>query len=272
MIGIFDTHAHLDYEYEGGIDGYLSRAAAAGVTRILTVGSNQDNWDQLRAWSERDGGTSPEIFYSVGFHPHDATVYNSKINSLMSSHLSNPRCVALGEIGLDYHYDHSPRPTQIAACRDQLQLAASLNKPVIIHSRDGEEDLLPLLEEFTKAQAGKLALGTEIRPKLGIIHCFSGSTNFAKSCIDLGFMISFSGIVTFKKADEVRAAVEITPIDRILIETDSPYLAPVPFRGKVNESALIVHTAQLVAEIKGISVDDLITASTENALHLFNLH
>ena len=268
MIGIFDTHAHLDYEYEGGIDGYLSRAAAAGVTRILTVGSNHNNWDQLRAWSERDGDTSPEVFYSVGFHPHDAAIYSSKINSLMSSHLSNPRCVALGEIGLDYHYDHSPRPIQIAACRDQLQLAALLNKPVIIHSRDGEEDLLPLLKEFT----GKSQIGTETKPRLGIIHCFSGSTNFAKACIDLGFMISFSGIVTFKKAEGVRAAVKITPLDRILLETDSPYLAPVPFRGKVNESALIVHTAQLVAEIKGISVDDLITASTENAQHLFNLH
>ncbi len=261
------------------------------MSRILTVGSNYQNWSKLKQWCDGvivigDGDTEtvplstpdkpniPELFYSVGFHPHDAVNYNqSSMAAEMVQHLASPRCVALGEIGLDYHYDHSPRTVQISVCEDQLQLAVETQKPVIIHSRDGEEDLLKLLRAFSKAKSISKT-GTEAvqhSNQLGVIHCFSGSLDFAKSCLELGFFISFSGIVTFKKAEEVREVVRFTPLDRILLETDSPYLAPVPHRGKTNESALITHTASLVAELKSISTYELMAISTKNARTLFNV-
>lgn len=260
-LGLFDTHAHLDYEYEGAVGGYIDRALAKGVSRILTVGANAAHWSQLRQWSEEI--TKLDIYFSVGTHPHDATQFDDALENEMIPYLAHPRCKALGEIGLDYHYDHSPRTVQMQVCERQLALAHTKSKPVIIHSRMGEDDLHGLLKNHVKALGG----GHLENP--GVIHCFSGSVDFARKCLDLGFYISFSGIVTFKKAEEVREAAKLVPLDRMLIETDAPYLAPVPHRGHTNESSYLVHTAQFLADLKAVPLPELARATTANAMALF---
>lgn len=260
----FDTHAHLDYEYPFSETEYVTRAANAGVSKILTVGSNPDNWPKIQKLAESyQNHPTSRVYFSVGIHPHDGLQFNSEKENSMREYAKHPLCVALGEMGLDYYYDNSPRETQQDACRKQLALALELAKPVIIHSRDGEDDLLVLLKDFSKQWHNK----HQHNP--GVIHCFSGTSQFAESCLDLGFYISFSGIITFKKAEEVRAIAKHVPLNRILVETDSPYLAPIPYRGKQNESAYIVETAKLLAEVRGISTQELSLATMQNSINLF---
>jgi TatD DNase family protein len=269
VVQLVDTHAHLDYDYPFSTEDYLRRAAAVGVHAIVSVGAARDNWSKVQGFANSFQGTDglPSIYFSVGIHPHDASTFDGTIAEEMRLFAKDPRCVAIGEVGLDYHYDHSPRDIQKTACWDQLLLALDLKKPVIIHSRDGEEDLLTLLQEYTKRWRALDPDKRSAHP--GVIHCFSGSMAFGRACLDLGFYLSFSGILTFKKAEEVREVALLTPLERLLVETDSPYLAPLPHRGKQNESAFVVETARRLADLKGLGLPELARATTANARALF---
>jgi TatD DNase family protein len=254
-----DTHTHLEHEYPFSVDEYLSNARAQGVGCFVTIGTTPDSLERVRASAEK----YDDVYFTVGIHPHEAKDLTPDVVTVMTNLQSHPKCVAVGEIGLDYYYDHSPRDQQIKALEEQLLLAQKWSKPVVIHARDAEHDLLTILSRY--ASASTAAGGP------GIIHCFSGSAEFARECIKLGFYLSFSGIVTFKKADEIRQVAKDAPLDRILLETDSPYLAPVPYRGKINQSAYLIETAKIIATVRSISLDDLSAATVANSQKIFGL-
>lgn len=257
---LVDTHCHLDYDYEGKTEADLIREArAAGVQSLVTIGVDMSSLEKVKAISDRNDN----VFHTVGVHPHEAiTLKEGDIGRLRQA-ASHPKCRGIGEIGLDYHYDHSPRETQKQALEQQLDLARELALPVIIHSREAEEDLLEALTRYAKS------LPEGAIP--GIIHCFSGTKAFGEACLRLGFYISFSGIITFKKSDDLRECVKTYPLERILVETDSPYLAPVPYRGKKCEPSMVRKTAEKVAEIKGLSLEQVAEATTRNAKAVFRL-
>jgi TatD DNase family protein len=259
-MNLIDTHCHLDYEYDGGKgpDQLVSEAVEAGVGTLITIGTEPSNFDAVREISER----FPNVYHTIGVHPHDASKVDASVLADMKPRLSHPKCVAIGEIGLDYYYEHSDRKKQQVECAAQLELAVEAGKPVVIHSRDGEEDLLPLLRDYASKQKG---------PSLGVIHCFSGTDGFARACIDLGFFISFSGILTFKNSESLRSLAAGLPLDRLLVETDSPFLAPVPLRGKKCEPFMVKHTAMKLAEVLGVPFTELAEITSANARRCFNL-
>ncbi|MEW6055787.1 MAG: TatD family hydrolase [Bdellovibrionota bacterium] len=259
MLEWIDTHTHLEHEYPFSTDEYLANARAQGVTRFVTIGTRPESLDTLRGYAEK----YPDVYFTVGIHPHEAKDLNPSVEKKMGELHKHPKCVGVGEIGLDYYYDHSPREIQRAALRRQLDLALDWKKPVVIHARDAETELL---EELTR-YAEKCTLAQ----RAGVIHCFSGTKNFAQACLALGFYISFSGIVTFKKADELRSVAQEVPLERILLETDSPFLAPVPYRGKLNQSAYLIETAKIIATLKGVSLTMLSSATVANSRHIFSL-
>lgn len=258
-----DTHTHLDYDYPGDAEGYLTRARDAGVKGFISIGANRDHWEKIRDLAERH----EDVVFTVGIHPNDAQVFNPSVAQEMRTFLAHPKCVALGEIGLDYHYKEPLPQIQKDAFQDQFELAQEFGKPIVIHSRLGEEDLLDLLRKNLGPSATAKSDAQKKSP--GVIHCFSGTKPFAQACLELGFYISFSGILTFKNAQEIRDVAKLTPLDRILVETDAPYLAPVPYRGKPNESMFLPHTGNLLAEIKGLSREEMASATTQNARQCF---
>lgn len=258
-----DTHTHLDYEYPFTVQEHLDRAAAAGVGGVITIGAARERWALVSEYAT----TLPNVWYTVGIHPHDAVDWSDDIEKQIRIHAANPGCVALGEMGLDYHYDHSPRAKQIEVCRTQMALAVELGKPVVIHSRLGEDDLLKLLDSHVKSWYDRWPQ----RPP-GVIHCFSGTPEFAQECLRLGFYLSFSGILTFKKAEEVRQSAALAPLDRILVETDSPYLAPQPYRGQQNQSAYMIETCRVLSQIKSIDMETLSKVTLENTRALFGVN
>ena len=251
---LVDSHAHLDDpRFNDDRDAVIQRAWDTGVRTILTIG-NGAGPDQMgcgipiaesRNW----------IYTSVGVHPHDAVKVEDRHYSLIEELAAHPRVLAVGETGLDYYYDNSPRDIQREVFRRQLMLAKKLNLPVIIHTRDADEDTIALLEE--------------VGPLRGVIHCFTSGERLADFTLERGFYISFSGIVTFPKAQTLAAIARRISLDRILVETDCPYLAPVPHRGKRNEPAFVRDTAQFLAQIRGISVDELATHASTNFHTLF---
>jgi TatD DNase family protein len=250
----FDTHCHLDTEHNpDGPDGVLVRAREAGVTGFLCIGvGGLSQAEQALAVAERH----PDVFASVGVHPHDAARDGALDFGALWAH---PRLLAVGEVGLDYHYDHSPRETQAEVFRRYIALARELNKPLIIHTRSAAEDTLHLLETEGARDCG------------GVIHCFSEDRAFATRALDLGFYLSFSGIVTFKSAKSIQEVATFAPADRVLVETDSPYLAPVPLRGKRCEPAFVVHTGRFVAGLRGVDEAHLAALTTENARRCFRV-
>ncbi len=259
----FDSHCHLDADYGGKSAADLVREAGlANVTRLVCVGVELDSIDRVRAISEAHAN----VVHTAGVHPHEA----SRLVEAGSAGLErlreasrHPKCRAIGEIGLDYYYNHSPRDAQLAALRSQLALALEVALPVVIHSRDAEADLLPALSAYAQAvPEGRVP---------GVIHCFTGTAGFGRACLDLGFYISFSGILTFKKADDLRACTRDFPLNRLLVETDSPYLAPIPFRGRKCEPAMTPHTGAKIAEIRGVSPEVVARATTENARRVFGV-
>jgi len=257
MATLIDTHCHLDYEYDGKTPEQLvAEARAAGVETLITIGVDASSIPRLQKIS----GRFENVFHTVGVHPHEAGSMSDEQIAQLREAARHPKCRAIGEIGLDYHYTHSPREAQLARLQQLLDLALEVRLPIVVHSREGEEDLLPMLEAYA---ARVHADGTARSP--GIIHCFTGTQPFAEACVRLGFYISFSGILTFKNAEDLRASARALPIDRILVETDSPYLAPVPMRGKKCEPAYVVHTARKLAELKGVSFEQLAEATTANA-------
>ncbi len=251
-----DSHCHLDDpQFDADREAVFERAAAAGVTRLLAVGTGGGPPDLEAGIRLAEGHDC--VLATVGVHPHDARKAVPETWRRMRNLLSHPKVVALGEIGLDYHYDNSPREQQRAAFVEQLHIAAEVRKPIVIHTREAWEDTWRLLDEHWQT-AG---LG-------GIMHCFSGGPAEASRALAMGFHLAFGGVVTFPRAVRVREAAAGTPLDRLLIETDAPYLAPAPWRGKRNEPAFLIETARKLAEIRGESIEVLASATTENFLRL----
>ena len=249
---LVDSHCHLDSpEFNSDRDAVIQRALEAGVERMVAIGTGSGPPDLeagIRLAEHYDC-----FLATAGVHPHDASKASPQIYGRLVGLLRHPRVVFAGEIGLDYHYEFSPRAVQKEVFVHQMHLAAQAGKPIVIHTREAWKDTLDLIEQHWKPSGLP-----------GIMHCFSGGPDEARRCLDLGFYLSFGGIVTYPKAIDVQEAAKIAPLDRSLIETDSPYLAPVPKRGKRNEPAFVIHTAAHLAALHGISVEELAAATTSN--------
>ncbi len=251
-MSLIDSHCHLDSaEFNADRDAVIDRALAAGVEHMMAIGTGNGPPD-LEA-GVRIADKHPAFYATIGVHPHDAAKAGADDFRRLADLLAHPKVLAVGEIGLDYHYDFSPREVQKSAFIQQMEIAAQSKKPIVIHTREAWEDTLTLIEQHWTPHA----IG-------GIMHCFSGGPEEARRAIDLGFYLSFGGIVTFPKALTVQEAAKAASRDRILIETDAPYLAPVPKRGKRNEPALMVHTARKLAELRGESYEEISNLTTEN--------
>ena len=256
-----DSHAHIDGpEFDGDREQVIERARVAGVSTILNIGTGDPHSGALERAVDL-AETHSDVYTAIGIHPHDARLFDDEAEKLVLRLITqSSRVVAWGEIGLDFHYDNSPREVQIKVFKRQLQLAGDANLPVIIHTREAEAETIDILKSQS-ASAGRT----------GIMHCFSGSSWLAQQALDLGFYISLSGIVTFKKADELRATAKQVPRDMLLIETDCPFLAPVPYRGKRNEPAYVVEVARCLADLHGVSVDEIGRVTAANFARMFNL-
>ncbi len=254
-----DTHAHLNHPYPFTLETYLENAKQNGVQTIVTIGTELADFDVI----EKLASTYENVYYTVGIHPHEASHYKHELDSVLLKHLKNSKCVAIGEIGLDYYYNHSNHADQKIAFEAQLNIAEQVEKPIVIHSRDGEADLLAILEKHCAR------LSPKIKNRPGVIHCFSGTRNFAMESLRLGFYISISGIATFKSAEDIRQTIKDVPLDRLLLETDAPFLAPIPYRGKPNQSSYMIETAKVVAAMKSVSLEELSQKTTQNARDLF---
>jgi TatD DNase family protein len=257
---MIDSHCHLDSaEFNEDRDAVIERAIAGGVTHMLAIGTG-DGPPDLEA-GLRLADKYSAFYATVGIHPHDAAKAGPDDFKRLADLLAHPKVLAVGEIGLDYHYDFSPREIQKSAFIQQMEIAAAAGKPIVIHTREAWDDTLALIEQHWASHG----IG-------GIMHCFSGGPAEASRAVDLGFYLSFGGIVTFPKALVVQEAAKSAPRDRILVETDAPYLAPVPKRGKRNEPALIVHTARKLAELRGESYEELCDVTSENFHRLLLLN
>lgn len=255
---LIDSHCHLDAAYwPSGPAEVLGRAEAAGVAAFVCIGVGRDLEAARAAVALAE--TKANVFATVGVHPHDASSLDEPAFDELARLARHPRVVAVGEVGLDYHYDHSPRDVQQAVFRRMIALARDVKKPIVIHTRSAAKETLDMLEAERARDVG------------GIIHCFSEDRRFAERALDLDFDLSFSGILTFKKAHAIREAASFAPLDRILVETDSPYLAPVPMRGKTCEPAYVVHTARCLAELRQTTLDDIATATTANVVRRLGL-
>lgn len=252
---LVDSHCHLDYLPQGPErDAALARARAAGVGAMVTIGTKITEFPEVRAIAEAE----PDVWCSVGIHPHEAAAEPETSAEALVELARHPRVIGIGETGLDFYYEHSPRDRQASAFRTHAEAARVSGLPLIVHTRDADPETAKILVEET----GK-------GPLTGLIHCFSTGRELAEKALEIGFMISVSGIVTFRNAEPIRQIVRDLPLDRILVETDSPYLAPVPKRGKTNEPSFLVHTATEVARLKGISVEKLASTTTANFYRLF---
>lgn len=256
-----DSHAHIDgKEYDGDRDEVVKRAREAGVCAILNVGTGDPQSGSLER-AVRVAEEYPNVYAAIGVHPHDARLFDEEAAERILGLVKQSSCViAWGEIGLDYHYDHSPRERQREVFAWQLRLAREAGLPVVIHSRAADEDTVDILRsEWAEAAEG------------GVMHCFGGSRRMMEQVIELGFMISFAGNVTFKKAEDLREVARHVPLERLLIETDCPYLTPVPFRGRRNEPALVIEVARFLAEIHGLTTEELGRRTASNFLRFFSL-
>jgi TatD DNase family protein len=256
-----DSHCHIDGpEYDADREEVIVRAREAGVTTMLNVGTGDPHSgaiDRAVDLAEKQEG----VYAAVGVHPHDAKLFDDAAERrLLDLVRQSQRVIAWGEIGLDYHYDHSPRDVQQEVFRRQLRLAREVNLPVVIHSREADDDTIAILrEELTDYRRG------------GVLHCFGGSRAMAQNAIKLRFFISFAGNLTFKKAEDLREVARQLPLDRLLIETDCPYLTPVPFRGRRNEPAHVIETARCLAGIHDKEVEDIGRVTSENFVRLFGV-
>ncbi|QOR34500.1 TatD family hydrolase [Clostridium sp. 'deep sea'] len=252
---LIDTHLHLnDKRFQGDVREVIERAQGAGIKHMINVGS--DVFSSKLAVKQANDYCG--VYAAVGIHPHSASSSNDETLTELIELLPNKKVVAWGEIGLDYHYDFSPRSKQRESFITQLDIAEMYKYPVIIHNRESHEDMIKILNSRQK-------------PITGVMHCFSGSVEMAKQILDLGMYISLAGPLTFKNARKLPDVVKFVPLDRLLIETDSPYLAPVPYRGKRNEPVYVLEVAKKIAQIKGIELDAVASNTTENAYKLFRL-
>lgn len=256
---LVDSHCHLNFpEFSEDLEAVIQRASDNGVGTLLTINTKLEEAVHLQEIADR----FPQVYCTVGVHPHDAAHYVSGYEgvSLFSKIIelaNHPKVIGLGETGLDYHYENSPREDQIASFSEHIRASLELDLPLIIHTRDADEDTIRCLTEVGQGKAK------------GVFHCFSGNSELAQKALSLGFYISFSGILTFKNADELRKIAQSMPIDRILVETDAPFLAPVPHRGQRNEPAFTRYTAELLAHLRNISYSATEIETTNNFFRLF---
>jgi len=252
---LVDSHCHLDFpDFAGELDAILARATAAGLTRLVTISTRVKRHADVLAIAERFA----QVFCSVGTHPHNAhEELDLSVDDLVAR-TRHAKVVAIGEAGLDYHYDHSPRDAQERGFRNHIAAARETGLPLVIHSREADADMARILEEETGRG-----------PFPAVLHCFTGSRELAERAVALGLSISFTGILTFKKSDELRAIAAALPADRVLVETDAPYLAPGRHRGKRNEPSYVVETAKVLADARGVAFEEIARQTTENFFQLF---
>jgi len=256
MTLLFDTHTHLDsYKFDDDREEVIKRAQEAGVGLLLNIGFNRETIPTTIALAEK----YDFIYAAVGWHPVDSIDMKPGDLEWIEELCSHKKVVAIGEIGLDYHWDTSPKDVQHRVFREQIRLARKVEKPIVIHNRDAHEDIVRILSEENAAEVG------------GVMHCFSGSPETAKKCLDMNFYISFGGPLTFQNARVPKEVLKQVPLDRLLIETDAPYLAPHPFRGKRNESSYVGLVAQTAAEILGKTYEEIVEITTENGKKCFGI-
>ncbi|MGI9372752.1 MAG: TatD family hydrolase [Hyphomicrobiales bacterium] len=253
---IVDSHCHLDFpQFQGDLDGLVERANTAGVKLMVTINTRVRKFAPVLEIAER----FENVYCSVGTHPHNASEETDVTVEELIEIANHPKVVGIGEAGLDYHYDNSPRDVQAASFRVHIDAARRTGLPLIIHSRDAEEDTAQILRE--EMEKGAFA---------PLLHCFSSDIRLAQEGLDLGAYLSFSGILTFKNAEGIRDAARLCPLDRMLVETDAPYLAPMPHRGQTNEPAYTAHTLQKLADVKETSAEDMARMTSDNFFRLFS--
>ena len=275
-----DSHCHVDgAEFDADREEVIKRAEENGVKMMLVIGTGEPhsgNFERAVSLAEKH----ENIFAAVGVHPHDAKTFDSAAESqLINLAKSSRKVIAWGEIGLDFYYEHSPKDVQEEVFRKQIRIARELNLPIIIHSREADNETVEILTEECggKTENGKRKTENEAEGEVnnkfrgGVMHCFGGTAEMAKSLMDIGFLISFAGNVTFKKAANLRDAARVVPPDKLLIETDCPYLAPMPFRGKRNEPMFVVETAKFLADFYGVELEELANQTTQNFLDFFRI-
>ncbi|HRJ53467.1 MAG TPA: TatD family hydrolase [Candidatus Thiothrix moscowensis] len=251
---IIETHCHLDYLEGDALAAVLQAAQRVNVERIITIGVSPDNLATVMTLVQQH----PQVWGTQGIHPHDANDYSDLVDAQIRANALHDKIVAVGEIGLDYHYDYSDRAKQRDAFERQLQIAIELDLPIVVHTREADADTQAILGNFV----GQMR-------KRGVIHSFTSSRELAEYCLGEGFCIGFNGISTFKAADNVREVIALTPLEQILLETDAPYLTPVPYRGHKNEPKYLPFIAEQVAQVKGISVETLLPQVWQNSLRVF---
>jgi TatD DNase family protein len=251
---IIETHCHLDYLEGDDLALVLERATAHGVEKIVTIGVSPDNLAKVRELTK-----NPQVWGSLGIHPHDASEFTADTAAEILKHGNDDKIVAIGEIGLDYYYDHSDRAVQRKVFEQQLDIAIQLNQPIVVHTREADEDMQAILKNFSAQM-----------PEKGVIHSFTSGLPLAEYCLSEGFMLGFNGIVTFNSADNVREVLAATPLEQVVVETDAPYLTPVPYRGKPNESQYLPFIIEKIAEVKAVSVEQVLQQTYENSNRLFS--
>lgn len=250
-----DSHCHLDFPgLVERVEEVVARAREAGVGRMVTIATRRESWETVIALCERFEG----VFCALGVHPHNAASEGLDDPAPLVEACAHPKVVAVGEAGLDYHYDFAPRDRQAVNFRAHIEAARRTGLPLVVHTREADEDTAAILEE-------EMARGTFT----GVLHCFSSGRRLAERAIAVGFHLGIGGILTFRRSDELRRIVADMPMDRLLLETDAPYLAPVPLRGRTNEPAFLVHTAEVLAQVKGIGTADVGRSTTANFDRLF---
>jgi TatD DNase family protein len=251
---IIETHCHLDYLDEEELIPTLQQSLEVGVERIITIAVAPSNLDRVLELAT----AHDNIWGTQGVHPHEAESYNAEVDALIRQRMQQARIVAVGEIGLDYYYDHADRGVQQRVFEQQLQIAVDTDQPIVVHTRDADEDTRAILQNFS----GKIG-------RRGVIHSFTSSLSLAEFCLSEGFSLGFNGITTFNSAENVRAVVTATPLPQLLLETDAPYLTPVPYRGKPNAPYYLPFIAEKIAEIKACEVEQLLAQAWRNSMDLF---
>jgi TatD DNase family protein len=252
---LIDSHCHLDFpDFADEIEAVVARASAVGVERLVTISTRVAHGARLVALAERFA----QVYFTIGTHPHQAAEEAPTDAAAISAYAAHPKCVGIGEAGLDYHYDYAPRDVAAKVFRAQIGLARTLHLPLVIHARDADDDIAAILQD----EMGKGAFNA-------VLHCFTSSRALAQTGLALGFYVSFSGVLTFKNSQALRDIARNVPIDRLLVETDAPFLSPTPYRGKRNEPAFVIETARVLAQVKGVDDEAIAAATRANTLRLF---
>lgn len=252
---LIDSHCHLDFpDFQDRLPEVLANARTAGIGRMVTISTHVARFETYRALAE----AHEEVFFTVGTHPHNAGVEPDVPAQRLAELATHPRCIAIGEAGLDYHYDNSPRNVQRQVFRTHIEAARVTGLPLVIHARNADDDMIAILSD----EMGRGRFDA-------VLHCFSSGPKLAEAGVEMGLYVSFSGILTFRNSEEIRRIAASVPQDRLLVETDAPYLAPVPHRGKTNEPAFVAHTARVLAEVAGVGEAEIARVTTDNFYRLF---